>query len=55
MPYVNGRSQRKATMANRRSFALLRPVADHASHEQARDLVPHGYAEHTVATTRRVS
>ena len=49
---MNGRPQRRIAVAKQRNFALLRPVADHASHEQVRDLVLHGYAEHAVTTIR---
>ena len=40
---------------DRRSFALLRPVADAASQERVRDLVLQAYAEHEDAATAATS
>jgi hypothetical protein len=37
---------------DRRSFALLRPVADAAAQERVRELVLHSYAEHEEAACR---
>jgi hypothetical protein len=40
-----------AVNGERRSFALLRPVADAASQERVRDLVLQAYAEHEQSAT----
>ena len=39
-------SRQYTVIGDRRSFALLRPVADAASQERVRDLVLQAYAEH---------
>jgi len=39
----------------RRSFALLRPIADAASQERVRDLVLQAYAEYEEAATEAAS
>jgi hypothetical protein len=40
---------------DRRSFALLRPIADAASQERVRDLVLRAYAEYEESTTEATS
>ena len=44
-----------AVNGERRSFALLRPVADAASQERVRDLVLQAYSEYESATTAAAS
>jgi len=44
-----------AVNGERRSFALLRPVADVHAQERVRDLVLHAYAEHEDAATEAAS
>ena len=48
---ATSRSPRASTSVNgdRRSFALLRPIADAASQERVRDLVLQAYAEYEEA------
>ena len=44
-----------AVNGDRRSFALLRPVADAAAPERIRELVLQAYAEYEVTATRAAS
>ena len=48
-------SRQYTVSGDRRSFALLRPVADAASQERVRDLVIQAYAEYEVSTTQAAS
>ena len=41
-----------AVNGERRSFALLRPVADAGSQDRVRDLVLHAYAEYELTATQ---
>ena len=54
---ATSRSRRASTSVNgeRRSFALLRPIADAASQERVRDLVLQAYAEYEEAATEAAS
>ena len=47
--------QRFTVNGDRRSFALLRPVADAASQERLRDLVLQAYAEYKQAAADAAS
>ena len=53
----NGRSvtfpaRQYAVNGERRSFALLRPIADTSAQDQVRDLVLHAYAKHKETATQ---
>ena len=48
-------SRQYTVSGDRRSFALLRPVADATSQERVRDLVLQAYAEYEEAATRAAS
>ena len=48
-------SRQYTVNGDRRSFALLRPVADAAAQEQVRDLVLQAYAEYVEAATEAAS
>jgi len=48
-------SRQYTVSGDRRSFALLRPVADAASQERVRDLVLQAYAEYEEAATEAAS
>jgi hypothetical protein len=48
-------SRQYMVSGDRRSFALLRPIADAASQESVRDLVLQAYAEYEGATTEAAS
>ena len=48
-------SRQYTVSGDRRSFALLRPVADAASQERVRDLVLQAYAEYEGAATEAAS
>ena len=48
-------SRQYTVSGDRRSFALLRPVADAASQERVRDLVLQAYAEYEDAATQAAS
>ena len=48
-------SRQYTVSGDRRSFALLRPVADAASQERVRDLVLQAYAEYEESATRAAS
>jgi hypothetical protein len=48
-------SRQYTVSGDRRSFALLRPVADAASQERVRDLVLQAYAEYEEAATQAAS
>ena len=48
-------SRQYIVSGDRRSFALLRPIADAASQERVRDLVLQAYAEHEDAANEAVS
>ena len=48
-------SRQYTVSGDRRSFALLRPVADAASQERVRDLVLHAYAEYEESATHAAS
>ena len=48
-------SRQYTVSGDRRSFALLRPVADAASQERVRDLVLQAYAEYEGSATQAAS
>ena len=48
-------SRQYTVSGDRRSFALLRPVADAASQERVRDLVLQAYAEYEESATQAAS
>jgi len=48
-------SRQYTVSGDRRSFALLRPVADAASQERVRDLVLQAYAEYEDSATQAAS
>jgi hypothetical protein len=48
-------SRQYTVSGDRRSFALLRPIADAASQERVRDLVLQAYAEYEESATKAVS
>ena len=48
-------SRQYTVSGDRRSFALLRPVADAASQERVRDLVLQAYAEYEETATQAAS
>ena len=48
-------SRQYTVSGDRRSFALLRPIADAASQERVRDLVLQAYAEYEQSATEAVS
>jgi hypothetical protein len=48
-------SRQYMVSGDRRSFALLRPVADAASQERVRDLVLQAYAEYEESATQAAS
>jgi hypothetical protein len=48
----NGRSDTFPVNGERRSFALLRPIADTSAQDQVRDLVLHAYAKHKETATQ---
>jgi len=48
-------SRQYTVSGDRRSFALLRPIADAASQERVRDLVLQAYAEHEQTAEEAVS
>jgi hypothetical protein len=48
-------SRQYIVSGDRRSFALLRPVADATSQERVRDLVLQAYAEYEESATRAAS
>ena len=48
-------SRQYTVSGDRRSFALLRPVADAASQEGVRDLVLQAYAEYEASATQAAS
>jgi hypothetical protein len=48
-------SRQYTVSGDRRSFALLRPVADAASQERVRDLVLKAYAEYEESATQAAS
>ena len=48
-------SRQYSVGGDRRSFALLRPVADAASQERVRDLVLQAYAEYEESATQAAS
>ena len=48
-------SRQYTVSGDRRSFALLRPVADAASQERVRDLVLQAYAEYGESATQAAS
>ena len=48
-------SRQYTVSGDRRSFALLRPVADAASQERVRDLVLQAYAEYEATATQAAS
>jgi hypothetical protein len=48
-------SRQYTVSGDRRSFALLRPIADAGSQERVRDLVLQAYAEHEEGATEAAS